>query len=347
MTWNLYEGARFPEIAAEWDGIAEGPSVPFLESRFVREAMREFGTGSEWVAVRRRDGKADAALIVQKARLGMWQTFQPSQLPLGPVVVACGTDIVDALRTLLPALPGMAVGIGVTQLDPTLIPRPADTGVARTIDYIDTAWVDLEGDFEQYWEARGKNLKQNMRKQRNKLQADGVEAVLELVDGVDGFDAAIRQFGELESAGWKGEAGTAVTPDGAQGRFYAAMLAEFRASGNAFVYQYRFAERIVAMDLCISAGATLVILKTAYDGSYKTLSPAFLMRQDQFRELYAHPTIRRIEFYGRVMEWHTRWTDKVRALYHLNVYRNPLIASLQDRRKANPAAEASDTAETS
>ena len=29
--------------------------------------------------------------------------------------------------------------------------------------------------------------------------------------------------------------------------------------------------------------------------------------------------LHRIEFYGRV-SWHTKWTDEVRKLYHVNVY---------------------------
>ena len=84
----------------------------------------------------------------------------------------------------------------------------------------------------------------------------------------------------------------------------------------------------------------MVILKTTYDESYKNLSPAFLMRQDQFRRLFEdnenainQNAISRIEFYGKVMEWHTRWTENVRTLYHLTVYRWPLLRSLHDRLK--------------
>jgi hypothetical protein len=29
------------------------------------------------------------------------------------------------------------------------------------------------------------------------------------------------------------------------------------------------------------------------------------------------------------MEWHMRWTDDVRTLYHLNYYRSPLVPRLK------------------
>jgi hypothetical protein len=84
------------------------------------------------------------------------------------------------------------------------------------------------------------------------------------------------------------------------------------------------------MDLCIEGGPSLVILKTAYDESIKSLSPAFLMRQDQFRQLFDEGRLRQVEFFGRVMEWHTRWTDRSRTLYHLTAYRWPLLQTIHE-----------------
>jgi hypothetical protein len=46
-----------------------------------------------------------------------------------------------------------------------------------------------------------------------------------------------------------------------------------------------------------------------------------LLRQDAYRQLFDEGRIRRIEFYGRVMEWTKRWTDCRRTLYHVNAYR--------------------------
>ena len=86
-------------------------------------------------------------------------------------------------------------------------------------------------------------------------------------------------------------------------------------------YRYWFGEKIVAMDLCIHDHAAIVILKTAYDESYKTTSPSTLMRHDQFQQLFAEHKFPRIEFYGKVMEWHTRWTTQSRTIFHVTLYR--------------------------
>ncbi len=71
------------------------------------------------------------------------------------------------------------------------------------------------------------------------------------------------------------------------------------------------------------------MLKTTYDESYKALSPSSLLREDAFRRIFAEGRVKRIEFYGRVMEWHTRWTDRKRVLYHANYYRWPFLWRLR------------------
>ncbi len=51
-----------------------------------------------------------------------------------------------------------------------------------------------------------------------------------------------------------------------------------------------------------------------------------LMRQEAFRRIFADTRVRRIEFYGKVMDWHTKWTREIRTMYHLNCYRYSFLA---------------------
>jgi hypothetical protein len=85
----------------------------------------------------------------------------------------------------------------------------------------------------------------------------------------------------------------------------------------------------------------LAILKTTYDENYKSLSPASLLHQDAFRQVFDEGRVRRIEFYGKVMEWHTRWTDNARMLYHVNCDRWPWLPRLRRLAAGVPARAAS------
>jgi CelD/BcsL family acetyltransferase involved in cellulose biosynthesis len=326
MPWSLFPARDFARFAADWDRLnAAGPAVPFLQSRFIAPLLAEFAQEAVRLAVHRDAPDCAAmAFVIRKSPLA-WETWQPSQLPLGPWLMRPGADIATLTASLLRALPGFVLQFGVTQLDPMLVPRPPDAAGLTTFDYIDTGWIALDGSFDEYWEARGRNLRANMRKQRKKLQADDVATELATDTRADQMGSAIACYGMLESAGWKAALGTAIHPDNAQGRFYRAMLERFAEAGDARVYRYRLGERDVAVDLCIASGTTLVVLKTTYDETIRTLSPAFLLREDEMRTLFGEGRIRRVEFYGKLMDWHTHWTRDARTLYHLNRYRWPWL----------------------
>ena len=335
MTWTLHPIAQLPHFASQWDGLAqERPGAPFLKTSFLQPALDAFGNGDELLGLHQSGGQLSAAVIVQRGPKGMWQTFQPSQLPLGAWLANEGVDLVATGDSLVAKLPGLTLGLGITQIDPHFHTRPKESAKVRTQDYIQTAWVEIEGTFDDYWAERGKNLRQNTRKQRNKLQTEGVITRLECITAATDVPKAIADYGALESAGWKTADGTAIHPDNAQGKFYQAMLENFCSTGYGRIYRYWFDDKVVAMDLCICDETTIVILKTTYDESYRSVSPSTLMRQDEFQQLFEESRFRRIEFYGKVMEWHTRWTLNARDIYHANVYRHALVLGLLNLRSA-------------
>lgn len=333
MTWTVHPITQFTRFADQWDALARSRAgTPFLESAFLQPLIDAFGDGGERLCLHYSGDQLSGAAIVQRARQGMWQTFQPSQLPLGPWILAHQVDLVSACRELMRVLPGLTLGLGITQLDSRLQARPVDGATTRTRDYIQTAWVDIDTAFDAYWEARGKNLKQNTRKQRNKLKAEGTETRTECIVEPALVAEAMKHYGQLESAGWKAADGTAIHPDNAQGIFYTRMLENFCAMGRGRIYRCWFGDKVVAMDLCVHDDEAVVILKTTYDESYKAVSPSTLMRQDEFQQLFEEKKFQRIEFYGKVMEWHTRWTENSRPIYHANVYRHAVVPRLIDLR---------------
>ena len=307
--WTLIplpDAAAFAPHAAAWDALqARVAGLPFLESAFLAPLLRSFGTGRERLALFGDPKAPRAAAIVAPAGTGQWSTFQPSQLPLGAWLSDAGAPLEPLADGLLRALPLSALALGLTQLDSLFHPRAADGARWRGQDYIDTAWVDLAGDFETYWEARGKNLRQNLRKQQKKLDTAGTVTRLECLTRPEDVAPALVRYGQLEASGWKGSEGTAIAPGHPQYEFYRAMLEAFARDGRARLYQYWFDDAVVAMDLCIESGSKIVILKTAYDEAHKAVSPSTLMRQLQFQQLFeaaaAGGPIRRIEFYGKVM----------------------------------------------
>ena len=330
MKWKLFPIAELGRLASAWNALNdEAGGLPFLDSRFILPLCDAFGDRSLKIALC-EDPRGPLAMgVLSRRGLVHWESFQPSQLPVGAWVMRPSQDFEALLSALAKELPGAALLIGVTQQDPAYVPRPTESRWLQTLDYIQTARVPVSGSFDDYWSQRGKNLRHNMKRQRAKLAQDGVATRLETLTRAEEVAAAIDDYARLESAGWKVAGGTAISSDNAQGRFYRTMLQAFCESGKGRIYRYRFGERVVAVDLCIEGGGALVILKTTYDESIKTISPAFLMRQEAFGELFEQGRIKQIEFYGRVMEWHTKWSNDIRTMYHVNYYRWPLLPGIK------------------
>jgi hypothetical protein len=345
MSWHVVPATRFAEQASRWNVLHEACGAPsVLAPDFVAPLVAQFGSGRELLARYERDGLVEAMALVTPIGRASWSTFQPAQAPVGLWLQRPGLNTEQLAQGLMRALPGFPLVFGLTQLDPALLPRPVDTPAMRTFDYIDTARVQLAGSFDDYWNARGKNLRANLKKQRARLAKDDIVPRLEICRDPGQVAAAVADYGRLESSGWKASCGTAVSASNAQGRYYRGMLEAFCARDAGSIYRYYFGEQLVATDLCVEDRDSIVVLKTSYDESVpNSLSPTLLMREEATRRLFEDGRFRRLEFYGRVMEWHLRWTEDVRTMYHVNCYRWPglrrlhMLLEARSRQAAHPS----------
>ncbi|HEY4082452.1 MAG TPA: GNAT family N-acetyltransferase [Burkholderiaceae bacterium] len=332
IEWSAYAAAdlKGDKLRAEWDRLNDsGPNLPILDSDAVCIALDCFGTGRERLLMGRRGGATLAMGIFEQAGRFAWRTFQPSQMPLGCWIAAADASVQDLARSLARsgALPA-CLTLSLTQLDTLFNPVDADTPTERRSPYIDTAWIDIAGSFEDYWAQRGKNLRQNMKKQRNKLQTEGITVGMRTLTDAAEMEPAVLRYGQLEAGGWKARQGTAIEAGNVQGTFYSQLLGTAAARSQARVYEYYFGDALVASNLCLLRDGCLLILKTTYDESITGFSPAFLLHQDMLQALFEQGEARRIEYYGRVMEWHTRWTTQQRSLFHLTSFRFAWLKAL-------------------
>jgi hypothetical protein len=325
MAWRFHNAlSSFPSFSKDWDCInRERGNHILLDSRFVAPLLRNFGSEKTLLTVHENAQEPGMALI-EPGKLGFWQTFQPGQSPLGAILLGGTThDPAQPISELLRDLPGYALGFSVTQQDPdfTCFANLNGSLPVETLDYIQTPRLTIHGKYEEYWKQRSKNLTHNLSRQRRRLKDQGT--VLEFLTdrSVEAVAGAIQEYGILESSGWKGEEGSAVSADNTQGCFYREMLEDFCRGGEAVIYRLRLNGKAVASDLCLERDGTLVILKTAYDESVQGLSLGLLLHQEIFQSVFDEEKIRVIEFYGQLRDWHTKWTSEVRTMYHINFYR--------------------------
>jgi hypothetical protein len=332
MRWEYHPAEQhFATSAQHWDALNHSCYNHILmDSRFVGASLRCFGGDQVLMATTENFASGGMALL-SKTGPGIWQTFQPAQVPLGLLMLGRDQAIQETMMELLSSLPGPAVQLGIMQQDPDFSPLSAIPSGPRVefLDYIQTPRLIISGSFEEYWDSRSKNLKHNLTRQRKRLAEQGRRLDLLVHRDPESVRGAVREFGLLESKGWKGQEGTAIEEINLQGQFYREVLEAFCATGEGLVYQLALDGKVVASDLCLARGGMLVVLKTAYDETIEKVSPALLMRQDILQVLFEEKMIRVVEFYGKVLDWHLKWTDQVRGMYHVNLFRNTLVARLR------------------
>ncbi len=333
MKWTFYPVSAFEQYAVSWDELnGRGYNSPLLSSQFLLASLQAFKSGKEMLAVMGDIDHPEVMAILERRHSRTWDTFQPAQAPIGFWLMRPGMNLEVTLNSLLHALPGFPLTVGITQQDPLLISRPQHSAKLLTLDYISTAHIPLCETYESYWQARGKNLRQNMRTVRNRLEKNGLSWDFKcIVQAVEVRDA-VEHFGRMESAGWKAEQGTAVQLHGAQGKFYVNLLENFCKTGAGYIFCLTFNDAIVAMDLCVHQDGSVIVLKTTYDESYHDYSPAMLLHQEMLRMLMPSADFQRLEFYGKVRDWQLRLTDEVRTMYHVNVYRWSWLKRVMEKR---------------
>lgn len=332
MSWKFDSATQcFDSLRALWDECNRSTSSHILlDSGFVLPLLKHFANGE--VLIGHNADTPDSGVVLLTSRgAGRWETFQPSQAPIGLCLLGTPDSNGDALHRLTRKLPGYALELGVLQQDPdySSLPLAEHLPGLERLDYIQTARITMTGDFEGYWKQRGSNLRHNLARRRRRMAEMHLTSELVARRAPGEVADAIREYGRLESAGWKAKDGTAVSLDNAQGRFYRDAFEYFCERGEAVIYQFVVGDKVVASDLCLLRNGMMIVLKTAYDEESNQFSPALMMREDIMKQLFAENQVRVVEFYGRVMEWHTRWSDEIRTLYHINCLRHPWVPTLK------------------
>jgi CelD/BcsL family acetyltransferase involved in cellulose biosynthesis len=98
---------------------------------------------------------------------------------------------------------------------------------------------------------------------------------------------AVDDFLALESSGWKGRAGTALSARGSHERFFRELCEAQRAAGTLQVLSLQAGRRAVAMKVNLLAGDTAYCFKIAHDETLARRSPGVLLEVDMVERFHA------------------------------------------------------------
>ncbi|KQT80172.1 cellulose biosynthesis protein CelD [Methylobacterium sp. Leaf465] len=126
----------------------------------------------------------------------------------------------------------------------------------------------------------------DLRRRQRRLAEGGVVSLQTVTQG-PALARAVEGFLDVETAGWKGAAGTAMACRPAHAAFARAL---FRAEGGPVGIRADTLSRdgtTLAVSLALVAGGTAYLLKTAYDETARAFAPGLVLEAEIVRALHA------------------------------------------------------------
>lgn len=326
MPWEIHPAkATFASYAEDWDRLNSKyyNSHPYFDSRFVGPLLDFFASGKELLCINRTNDVISGALILQPVGMGRWSSFQPSQAQ----VTAVFLDDACLLESLLVKLPGFAWTIELLAIDPRYSPdfsRLALPQIAHA--HARTIGIQTDTSFPGYWGKRPKKLIANMNRYSRRAENELGTLTLSRITNADDIVSGVKRFGDLETAGWKGAAGTAVSNTNQQGAFYLDVLRRFILANQATVYELHAGDRLASSRLVIANDQMVVFLKTTYDESLSRFAPGRILLHRVIEEQFGNQSSKTIEFYTNATRDQVEWATFVCIVQNVQIFKSFFFA---------------------
>ncbi len=322
MGWELHRAkTEFQRFAEDWDRLNAElyDSHPYFDSRFIDALLTHFGSGQEQLCLFREEGNITGALILQPRGWGRWTSFRPSQAQITTILLSDARH----LLYLFEALPGYVWIIELMAIDlryaPSFMHRDI-TSVANVRAH--TIGIHSNTNFADYWQTRSKNLRSNIQRYFNRVEKEFGAIDFGEVTAQDAMDEGVNRYGTLESSGWKGSKGTAISPDNVQGAFYRDVMRRFAAAGQATIYELQVDGQLAASRLLIESGKMAIIMKTSYDEKLSHIAPGRLHLYRVIENKLEKRPEQTIEFYTNATQDQRQWATFDFPIRSINLFKN-------------------------
>jgi len=339
----ISEFQEFLNLEPVWNDLVDraGVTHPFLEHCWIRTWWECFGHGTLLHILVVSEGPrtlAIAPLIMSRTkmygipirRLGF---FYNSHVPRADFIVAHGrADAYELIWKQIRAAYAWDV-LQLCQLTESSQTLGRLQQLAREDGLQTGLWksgasprVQLGRGWDEYQQTLPAKHRSNLRNRFKRLNQVG-PAELDTVTGGERRPALLQEGLRLESAAWKGEAGTAILADRDITRFYELLSQRAAAHGWLRLNFLRAAGRAVAFDYSLEYRNRIFLLKLGYDPEFSPYSPSNLLLATALKQAFAQG-VAEYDFLGEEAEWKRCWTSDVQSNYWLYVFRRSVKGRL-------------------
>lgn len=164
--------------------------------------------------------------------------------------------------------------------------------------------ADLTSPAEVYLAGLG-SLRRNIKRYRKKLDGKGSVKV-ELMSGSDASVGFLSEFLTLEASGWKGREKSAILLRPSETAFYTSVVEAFGEKGRLEWHIIRLDSRVIAAQMGIRCGSTLMLPRIAYDEQYADCMPGSLLTGEVMTDVHNRKELTQLHALSEA-EWLEKW----------------------------------------
>lgn len=166
------------------------------------------------------------------------------------------------------------------------------------------SFLNVQGRYDDYLSGLG-NMRRNLKRFRKKLERQGAVSI-DRIHGSPAGEDFLKTFVALEASGWKGRNGTAMAENAAAVAFYESLAKRLGAQECFEWYVARVQDKVVAAQMCIRCGGSLMLAKIAFDEAYSDCRPGHLLTGEVIKDAFARPDIVEINHLSNA-DWEGYW----------------------------------------
>lgn len=273
------------------------------------------------VAVVEEQGRFIAALpLFERRQAGLRAACLPNNdwAACGDLAVDSSADQPAVLQLLVDAVCELPVSLlwlnGVCADRPDWQLFAATLEARRVLCARNTIWqvgiVDIPHDWQRYWKSRSRNLRRQIQRTSERLQAGG-GGQLNLVQPRTGeVEDLLRRGFELETRSWKATEGTCVLHRPEIFEFYCRQSQALAERGHLNLAFLEHQEEPIAFEYGLRAKGIYFSPKVAYNAEFASLSPGQQLRAMLYESFQQNPSCLAVDFHGPLSEATAKWATR-------------------------------------
>ena len=188
-------------------------------------------------------------------------------------------------------------------------------------------YIEINCPWSVFWEHRANKFRKSMRNKLNRALHRGFE--LQKIKINNKEVPELENMLDISSKSWKHSAGTDLSSNEEQWRFYLLICERLGSSGKLFLWLLGFDGVPVAFEFHIEQEGVVYPIRADFNENYKDLSPGSVLEYHIISRLFLEKNIHEYHSCGHTYDYLLNWTDKTRDYINYEIFKDSFYMHLQ------------------